>query len=339
MEYEGDPVMGRRTFMEARMKAQVFALMGFLAFSPAAFAESLIVTPQVVTDWKAVYGQIEAQTRLPARARLGGTLVSLDVVEGDRVTAGQVLARVVDDKLDLRLRAIDAQLQSLQSQLENAQTELERGEALVQRGVTTVQRLDALRTQVDVLAGQIGATRAERAVVEQQATEGEVLAPTDGLVLTVPVAAGAVVMPGEAVATIGGGGFFLRLAIPERHARALAEGDEIQIDGAGEAATGRLARIYPQIENGRVIADVAVAGLDEAFVNARVLVRLAVGERAALLVPEAAVSTRAGLDFVTVAGAHQGERAVMLGQRHEADGEMRREVLSGLSAGDEVVLP
>ena len=321
------------------MKAQVFALMGFLAFSPAAFAESLIVAPQVVTDWKAVYGQIEAQTRLPARARLGGTLVSLDVVEGDRVTAGQVLARVVDDKLDLRLRAIDAQLQSLQSQLENAQTELERGEALVQRGVTTVQRLDALRTQVDVLAGQIGATRAERAVVEQQATEGEVLAPTDGLVLTVPVAAGAVVMPGEAVATIGGGGFFLRLAIPERHARALTEGDEIQIDGAGEAATGRLARIYPQIENGRVIADVAVAGLDEAFVNARVLVRLAVGERAALLVPEAAVSTRAGLDFVTVAGAHQGERAVMLGQRHEADGEMRREVLSGLSAGDEVVLP
>jgi RND family efflux transporter MFP subunit len=339
MEYEIGPLAGRMTFMEAQMKAQIFALVGFLALSPAAFAESLTVTPQSVTDWKAVYGQIEAQTRLPARARLGGTLVSLEVVEGDRVDAGQVLARVVDDKLDLRLRAIDAQLQSLQSQLENAQTELERGEALLQRGVTTVQRLDGLRTQVDVLTGQIGATRAERSVIEQQATEGEVLAPIAGLVLAVPAAAGAVVMPGEAVATIGGGGFFLRLAIPERHARALNEGDEIQIDGAGDSATGRLARVYPQIENGRVIADVAVEGLDEAFVDARVLVRLAVGQREALLVPEAAVSTRAGLDFVTVEGAHQGERAVMLGQRHAQDGTLLREVLSGLRAGETVVLP
>jgi RND family efflux transporter MFP subunit len=339
MEYEIGPTPGQQDPMEAHMKAQVFALIGFLMSAPLVQAESLIVTPQPVTDWKAVYAQIEAQTRLPARARLGGTLVSLDVVEGDRVAAGQVLARVVDDKLDLRLRAVDAQLQSLQSQLENAQAELERGEALLQRGVTTVQRLDALRTQVDVLNGQLDATRAERSVVVQQATEGEVLAPIAGLVLTVPAAAGAVVMPGEAVATIGGGGFFLRLAIPERHARALREGDEIRIDGADDGATGRLARIYPQIENGRVIADVAVEGLAEAFVDARVLVRLAVGQRSALLVPESAVTTRAGLDFVTVEGAHQGERAVMLGQRHERDGVVLREILSGLAAGETVVLP
>ncbi len=320
------------------MKAQVYALVGFLASASLLQAESLIVTPQPVTDWKAVYAQIEAQTRLPARARLGGTLVSLDAVEGDRVEAGQVLARVVDDKLDLRLRAIDAQLQSLQSQLDNAKAELERGEALLQRGVTTVQRLDALRTQVDVLNGQLDATRAERSVIVQQAAEGDVLAPIAGLVLTVPVAAGAVVMPGEAVATIGGGGFFLRLAIPERHARALREGDEIRIDGADDGATGRLARIYPQIENGRVIADVAVEGLAEAFVDARVLVRLAVGQRSALLVPETAVTTRAGLDFVTVEGAQQGERAVMLGQRHEQGNVVLREILSGLAEGETVVL-
>jgi RND family efflux transporter MFP subunit len=338
MEYEIDPDAGQPVFMEAHMKAQVVALIGLLAFSPAAHAESLTVTAQQVTDWKAVYGQIEAQTRLPARARLGGTLVSVTVVEGDRVEAGQVLARVVDEKLDLRLRSVDAQLQSLQSQIENAQSELERGEALLQRGVTTVQRLDALRTQVDVLRGQIEATRAERSVVEQQANEGDVLAPISGLVLTVPAAAGAVVMPGEAVATLGGGGFFLRLAIPERHAGSLSEGDEIEIDGAGDGAKGRLARIYPQISNGRVMADVAVEGLDEAFVDARVLVRLAVGARAALLVPEAAVTTRSGLDFVTVEGANQGERAVMLGQRHEAEGVILREVLSGLRDGESVVL-
>ncbi|TGD62275.1 efflux RND transporter periplasmic adaptor subunit [Tabrizicola sp. WMC-M-20] len=320
------------------MKTQLVGLIGLLATAPVASADSLTLALQPVTDWKAVYGQIEPQTRLPARARLGGTLVTLDVAEGDRVEAGQVLARVVDEKLDLRLRSIDAQEQSLQSQLVNAQSELERGEALLQRGVTTVQRLDALRTQVDVLGGQIESNRAERSVVEQQSSEGDVLAPITGLVLTVPAAAGAVVMPGEAVATLAGGGFFLRLAIPERHARALAEGDEIAIDGAGDNATGRIARIYPQIENGRVSADVSVEGLSDAFVAARVLVRLAVGSRTALLVPQNAITTRAGLDFVTLNAPQQGERVVMLGQRHELDGNVLREVLSGLSDGDTVVL-
>ena len=320
------------------MKAQTIALIGLLAFPQVAAAESVTLIREAVTDWKAVYAQIEAQTRLPARARLGGTLVSLDAVEGDRVEAGQVLARVVDEKLDLRLRSIDAQMQSLQSQLDNARVELERGEELLRRGVTTVQRQDALRTQVEVLTGQIEATRAERSVVEQQASEGEVLAPISGLVLTVPVAAGAVVMPGEPVATLGGGGFFLRLAIPERHAGALRAGDSIEIDGGGDRAQGRLARIYPQIENGRVIADVAVEGLDEAFVDARVLVRLPVGSRMALLVPESAITTRSGLDFVTVVGAYQGERTIMPGPRHSRDGVILREVLSGLNEGETVVL-
>jgi len=118
----------------------------------------------------------------------------------------------------------------------------------------------------------------------------------------------------------------------------LLEGDEIAIDGAGDSATGRIARIYPQIENGRVSADVSVEGLSDAFVAARVLVRLAVGNRTALLVPEEAITTRAGLDFVTVSAPSQGERVVMLGQRHEQDGAVLREVLSGLNAGDTVVL-
>ncbi len=193
------------------------------------------------------------------------------------------------------------------------------------------QQSDALRTQVQVLTGRIAANAAQRKVLEQQAAEGRVLAPIAGLVLDVPVAAGAVVLAGEAVATVGGGGFFLRLAVPERHAGALKEGDGIVIEGAEGPQDGRLARIYPQIENGRVIADVDVPGLSERFVDARVLVRLPVGEREALLVPEAAVLRRAGLDFVAVEGSGGPvERTVVLGQRQ--DGMV--EILSGLEPGD-----
>jgi hypothetical protein len=81
-----------------------------------------------------------------------------------------------------------------------------------------------------------------------------------------------------------------------------------------------------------------VAGLAEAFVDARVLVRLPVDERMALLVPAAAVITRSGLDFVSIAGeGGPVERAVVLGQHRDIDGSPMVEVVSGLTAGDVVV--
>ncbi|MEZ5798742.1 MAG: efflux RND transporter periplasmic adaptor subunit [Paracoccaceae bacterium] len=300
-------------------------------------AERLDLAPVRVTEWKAVFGRVEARDRLPARARLGGTLMELAVKEGDEVAAGDMLGRVTDEKLVFQLNAVDAQKTSLEAQLANAEAELKRGEDLPSRGVTTVQRLDALRTQVDVIKGQIEAVLAQRAVLEQQTAEGAVLAPTTGRVLDVPVAVGAVVMPGEVVATLGGGGIFLRLAVPERHATALREGDSIVIEGEAGEQQGRLERVYPLIENGRVVADVSVEGLSDAFVDARVLVRLPVGDRAALVVPETALITRQGLDFVGVA---QGDglvlRAVVLGDRHVIDGQAMVEVLTGLAAGDSV---
>ncbi|WP_424944076.1 efflux RND transporter periplasmic adaptor subunit [Aliiroseovarius crassostreae] len=312
-----------------------------LALPALAQAEiSHTVTPVVIPEWKAVFGKVEPRDNVPARTRLGGTLIEVLVSEGDQVSEGQQIGLVSDEKLALRLSAVDATLTSLNAQLANAEAELTRGESLVERGVATAQRLDALRTQVDVVKGQIAATRAERQVIEQQATEGAVLAPIAGRVLSVPVTKGAVVMPGEAMAMIGGGGVFLRLAVPERHAHHLAEGAEIQIGTDGQAQTGRLAKLYPQIENGRVIADVEVDALDASFVNARVLVRLPVGSAEKLVVPLDAVVTRMGLDFVTIRGKEAPiERAVVLGEPVTVDGTRMIEVLTGLTVGDVVIDP
>ncbi len=302
----------------------------------AGTATPLAVT--TVTEWKAVYGQIETKDRIPARARIGGTLVDLSVTEGDMVTAGQKIATIVDDKIAFQLDAYDAQLKALQAQLQNAQTELTRGQDLMSRGVSTNQQVDALRTQVEVLTNQIAAATAQRRVVEEQAAEGAVLAPLSGKVLAVPVTKGAVVMAGEPVATVGGGGFFLRLAVPERFANRLKQGATIDVEAAGGRVEGRLAKIYPLINAGRVIADVEVNDLPEAFVDARVLVRLPVGTRPALMVPATALQTRAGLDYVTVEVAGKPElRTVVPGEHQTIGGADMVEILSGLQAGDAVV--
>ena len=151
----------------------------------------------------------------------------------------------------------------------------------------------------------------------QQAAEGDVLAPGDGRVLTVPVTRGAVILAGEPVATIGGGGFFLRLAIPERHAAALrgGRGDPHHRRRRANPTGG-----WPRsIRRSRTAASSPMSrstSLETAFVDARVLVEVPVGEREALLVPAAAVATRSGIDFVTVERRRRRgrARAVVLGE-------------------------
>ena len=317
----------------------ISAAAGLLLPLAAATRADVPVLDTTITQWKAVFGKIEARNTVPARSRIGGTLTEITVSEGSDVTQGQQIGTIYDAKLALQLESVEADIAAMQSQLANAQTELSRGEDLLSRGVTTVQRLDQLRTQVDVITAQIAAAEAQKRVVQQQAAEGAVLAPITGRVLSVPVTHGSVIMPGEAVAVIGGDGFFLRLAVPERHAVFLHEGDDILMGEGGETLTGKLAKVYPQIENGRVIADVELANLESDFVDARVLVRLPVGETRALLAPADMVVSRMGLDFVTVQeGDHTRLRAVVPGEHHEIDGKDMVELLSGVSAG-EILVP
>ena len=93
-----------------RMALPVIA--SFCIGAPA-MAGTIEVTPATVIEWKPVFGQVEARDTVPARARIGGTVVSLDVTEGDRVEAGQRLAMIEDTKLGFQIDAVDARLTAL----------------------------------------------------------------------------------------------------------------------------------------------------------------------------------------------------------------------------------
>jgi membrane fusion protein, multidrug efflux system len=296
----------------------------------------ITLAPITVVETKALYGRVESRFVVPARSRIGGTLTELDVSEGSPAATGEVVARIVDTKLESQLAAAIRASAAAKSQLQNAETEMKRYDDLLARGATTAQRADQTRTVVEVARNAAVEAEAARAIVHQQIAEGEVLAPAAGRVLTVPVRLGEVVMPGEPVATIAGGGVFLRLAIPERHAPGLAVGAKVDTDG-GE---GVIEKVYPQIENGRVTADVAVAGLSDTFIGQRILVRVATGTRKVLAVPEAAIEKRGGLDLVTIATeAGETQVTVVPGAPVATDAGRMREILTGLAPGDRVIVP
>lgn len=318
--------------------------------SSSAQAAEFVVRLQTIEETKAVFGQVESRDVVPARARIGGIVRQISVDEGAQVAEGEEIALVVDDKIALQLDAAEANIRALQSQLDNARTELDRVLQLLKRGVVAQQRADQAQTQVSVLTNQVSAAEADRAVIEQSSREGKVLAPASGRVLTIPVTPGSVILAGEPVARIAGGGYFLRLSLPERHAAEIVEGDTVKVGerlvspigdgGPPVLREGRLVKVYPEITEGRVEADVEVEGLGDYFVGERTLVWIPVGRRRAVTVPREAVTTRHGIDYVRlVTDAGPLEVAVILGEEVAVDGAPRVEVLSGLREGDRLFLP
>ncbi len=313
-----------------------------------AIAAEFVVAPQSVGVMKSVFGQVQSRDLVTARARIGGTITAIGVEEGDAVTAGQVIATVVDDKLALQLGALEARRMAISAQFDNASETLRRTQSLFDRGTVAKARLDDAQTQVTVLTNQMQALDAEIAVNRQRTSEGEVRAPDGGRVLSVPVTKGSVVLPGETVVRIAVGGYFLRLSIPERHAASLREGGEVLVGKRGITPdktghthlAGRIAKIYPEIENGRVIADVEVDQLGDFFVGERTLVSIPIGEREVIAVPPDAVSMRHGIDYVTLIGENgMTEISVVPGEIFQTEDGPRIEILTGLAAGDRIFTP
>jgi len=312
-------------------------------------AAEFVVKAMTIPEMKAVFGQVESRIVVPARARIGGSVRELRISQGDEVKEGQAIAVVVDDKLTLQLNAADAKIEALNSQLENARAELERAQQLRATGTGTQVRLDQARMQFEVATNQVAAARAEKTVIEQSAREGGVFAPATGRVLTVPVTLGSVVLPGEEIARIAPGPYYLRLSLPERHAAEIVQGAGVLVGERGlaqpadrlpAAHRGRIVKVYPEIADGRVIADVEVDGIGDYFVNERTLVSIPVGKRTVLAVPPQAIRTVHGVDYVRIAAASgEIDVAVILGEAFEDNGQTRIEILTGLRDGDRVVLP
>ncbi len=225
------------------------ALFSAVLAATTAHAGEFLVKTQNVQDIKAMFGQVESRDITPARTRIGGTIVSRMVDEGTQVKAGQVIAVVADQKLALQSQSLDGQLSALSSQLDNANIAFKRAADLLPRGFTTKAAYDQAKTNVDVLKSQVESMRSQRAVIAQQTSEGSVLAPRDGRVLTMSAIPGSVVMPGESIARIAAGALYLRLSLPERHAALLKLGAPVTVAPRGIDPVAPALAIAPAISS------------------------------------------------------------------------------------------
>ena len=130
-------------------------------------------------------------------ARRGGVVREVLVQEGDRVTAGQILARQEDDEPRLSLQSAAADVAQAESQLRlinveinTAQREYDRLQKLVATNFVAAQRLDQARDAIASaqarLAAQQSAIQTARARRDQAAYNVEltvIRAPQDGRIV------------------------------------------------------------------------------------------------------------------------------------------------------------
>jgi hypothetical protein len=139
------------------------------------------------------------------------------------------------------------------------------------------------------------------------------------------------------------------LEIPERHARFIKVGDKIRVgarglNAAGEAPVGegRIVKVYPELRDGRVVADAETDGLGGYFVGERAVVWISAGKREAIVIPREYVFRRAGVDYVKVASESGApvDVVVQLGQPAVVvkPGDAI-EALAGLRPGDALIKP
>ncbi|MES1975264.1 MAG: efflux RND transporter periplasmic adaptor subunit [Pseudomonadota bacterium] len=289
----------------------------------------LVVRSVETTEWKDVGAEITTTDRADARARIPGVLESLSVRRGDMVRKGQVIGRIVDTRLAYEGGAYGAQAAAAEAQAVQAQADLGRIRYLYDNGVYAKARLDQAQAGAAAARAQVAAARAQQSAVAAVAGQGAVVAPADGRVLTADIPAGSAVAPGMSLAGITAGPLILRFELPESLAGKVNVGSRV----VSEGRSGTVARLYPSVQAGQITADVAFPGLDGSLIGRRVAARVAIGTRRAVIVPRTFVTTRYGIDYVTV--VEKGGRASTVPVQIAATAEPGQvEILSGVGAGD-----
>jgi RND family efflux transporter MFP subunit len=161
-------------------------------------------------------GYVVARREAAVASKITGKMVELNIEEGDRVKAGQVIARLDDTNIRAALNEARAQLEfskaglnETQVNLANAQRDYERQQSLVKGHYVSQSALDNSRTAMDALTAQLATQHRNIEVAQRNVEVAErnlddtiVRAPFDGVVIAKSAQIGEIVSPLSA-----GGGF------------------------------------------------------------------------------------------------------------------------------------
>jgi len=145
-------------------------------------SDVLVIQERNLTQTLGVSGTVKALNYAVIKAKVAGELKEVTVREGDRVSAGQVLARIDPIEYQQRWNQLKEQAAAAKSQLEIAQRQWESNKALVDQGFISKVALDNSQAS---LQGAIASHRAAMAgadVARKALDDSVLVAPFAGVI-------------------------------------------------------------------------------------------------------------------------------------------------------------
>lgn len=274
-----------------------------------------------------ISGSLKAVNSAFIKARVAGELQSLTVREGDRVQAGQVVARVDATEYQARVQQAQQQADAARAQIEIAQRQYDNNRALVDQGFISKTALDTSSSNLLAAQASHKAALAAVAVAKKSLDDTVLRAPISGLV------AQRLAQPGERVAidarvieVVDLSRLELEASLSAADSLSVQVGQRatLQVEGAATPVAAQVVRIGPSAQAGSrsVLAYLAIAptpGLRQGLFAQGLL---STGRSTGLALPLSAVRTDKPVPYAQVVEQGQvAHREVTLGARGEADNE------------------
>lgn len=221
-----------------------------LAASESADADTpvVLVAPVAtgVVERAPLIGEVAAETTASVGFQAAGRISERPVRRGERVEAGEPLARLDSRDLAARVDSVEAELAQAESEARLAGQELARTRELRERQVASEQALDQAISREQAARARVASTRARLVEARNALDYATLAAPFAGMVIELVADVGDVVATGQPVVRLAADdGRLVEVDVPERRlaglpdtAMAHLEGDGVELEAALDSVSG-----------------------------------------------------------------------------------------------------
>jgi membrane fusion protein (multidrug efflux system) len=300
---------------------------GSRSSAPAAVTLAAVRSERVSQKLEAL-GNARANESVDISTKASNIVTAVTFRDGERVKRGQVLVQLDDAQARADVAAAQAAVTESQSQYDRS------------RELLNTQALS--KSSFDQLVATLAANRARLGAAQARLEDTVIRAPFSGRVGLRRVSVGTLISPGDVITTLDDTSVIkLDFSVPENFLASVREGLSIRASAPaypGRTFAGSVASIDSRVDmNTRSVTVRALLANDDGVLKPGMFlnVTLANDERAALVIPEEALTPEAEKQYVyVVADGKVSRREVRIGGRQPGTVE----VLAGLSEGERVIV-
>lgn len=308
-----------------------------------AAGQVITVQDTMITATTDVAGVADAMRQATLSTKWMGTVTDVMVHEGDNVRDGQTLVRIDARELTAKSSQIAASIADADAMYADAATNAARFKALYADSAATRAQYDAAVTGLARADAARIAARAAKTEMEAMSSYATIQAPFAGVVTMRYVDPGAFAAPGAPLITVQDVSTLrLTVSADANAVRGMRRGQTVNADINGESVTATIEGIVPGQAGNLFTVNATVrnrsvgSGQYRYRAGSAATLHLPMGTRNALMVPSGAIITDGDLTGVVVRTPARDERRwVRLGTATPT----YVEVISGLTAGEQIVVP